>query len=213
LAAGMEGGGIELWDVAARKRLMILDHSALADALAYSPDGKMLAIGSPSSRSVSVKVWDVTSQSPQKVFEAPPGGCAVFSADGKLLAACKGRDVKVWRMPSGEPDASFESPDSSVSSIAFAADGNTLVLGCHDRTVKLWAFATGATRTVGVHLGPVHAVAFFPQGDLLASASGDGTVKLWHASPPQDSVGFARKSAIRSLAFTPDSKLLVVGSD
>ena len=116
-------------------------------------------------------------------------------------------------MPSGEPKATFESPDSSVNSVAFSADGNTLVLGCHDRTVKLWEFATGATRTVGVHLGPVNAVAFFPQGDLLASASGDGTVKLWHASPPQDSVGFARKSAIRSLAFTPDSKLLVVGSD
>ena len=123
------------------------------------------------------------------------------------------RGVKVWSVPSGELKATFESPDSAVDSVAFSADGNTLVLGCHDRTVKLWEFATGATRTVGVHLGAVNAVAFFPQSDLLASGSNDGTVKLWHASPPQDAVSFAQKSAIRSLAFTPDSKLLVVGSD
>src|SRR5262249_37249184 len=107
----------------------------------------------------------------------------------------------------------FDSSNSSVESVAFLADGKALVLGCHDRTVKLWDFATGARRTVGVHLGSVDAVAVVPRSDLLASGSNDGTVKLWHATPPQDEVSFAHDSAIRSLAFTPDSKLLVVGSD
>ena len=107
----------------------------------------------------------------------------------------------------------FDSPSSSVKSLAFSADGNTLVLGCHDRTVKLWEYATGATRTVGVHLGQVHDVAFLPQGHLVASASDDGTVKLWHTAPLTDVPSFAHDSAIRCLAFTPDSKHLVVGSD
>src|SRR5262249_40130612 len=121
-----------------------------------------------------------------------------------------GSGVNVWSVPSGELKATVESP--GTNSVAFSADGNTLALGCHDRTVKLWDCAGGATRTVGVHLGAVKAVVFLPQSHLLASASDDNTVKLWHAGPPQDVVSFVQKSAIQSLAFTPDSKLLVVGS-
>src|SRR5581483_7467849 len=102
---------------------------------------------------------------------------------------------------------------SGVESVAFSADGKTLVLGCHDRTVKLWDYSTRATRTVGIHLAAVNAVAFVPQSDLLASGSNDGTVKIWRAGPPQDEITFVHDSAIRSLTFTPDSKLLVVGSD
>jgi WD40 repeat protein/Tfp pilus assembly protein PilF len=113
----------------------------------------------------------------------------------------------------GELKATFESAGSHIGSVAFSADGNTLVLGCHDRTVKLWEFASGATRTVGVHLGAVRVVSFFSRGELLASGSDDGTVKVWHANLPQDSASLALASAIRALAFTPDSKHLFVGSD
>ena len=51
--------------------------------------------------------------------------------------------------------------------------------GCRDRTVKLWEFAGGEARTVGVHLAAVRAVAFLPQSDLLASGSADRTVRVW----------------------------------
>ena len=224
LAVGTEAGSLELWDVEPRRRRLTLPaHSAPTIALAYSPDGKMLATGAGWSTSRGpggVKVWDVTSEPPRIVFQAPDSLYAAFSPDSKLLATCHygsakegNPGTKVWSVPSGELKATFESPGSNVNSVAFSADGNTLVLGCLDRTVKLWEFASGATRTVGVHVGAVKAVAYFPQSDLLASGSDDGTVKVWRASPPQDAVSFAHDSAIRSLAFTPDSKLLVVGSD
>jgi WD40 repeat protein/serine/threonine protein kinase/Flp pilus assembly protein TadD len=219
LAAGTEDGALELWDVGARKQRLTLEaHGAPAIALAYSPDGKMLATGAgwnTSRGKGGVKVWDVTSDPPRIVFQAPDGTFAdysAFSPDSKFLATCH-FGVKVWNVPSGELKATFASPGSNIESVAFSADGKTLVLGCHDRTVKLWEFATGAARTVGVHLGPVDAVAVVPRSDLLASGSNDSTVKLWHAGPPQDAASFAARSAIRSLAFTPDSKLLVVGSD
>jgi WD40 repeat protein len=116
-------------------------------------------------------------------------------------------------VPSGELKATLKQPGSQVGAVAFSADGKALVLGGGDRTVKLWELATGATRTVGAHLGPVNAVAFFPNSQLLASASSDGTVKVWDAGPGRDAPSFAHKSAIRSLAFAPDSKSLLVGSD
>jgi WD40 repeat protein/serine/threonine protein kinase/Flp pilus assembly protein TadD len=216
LAVGTEDCALELWDVRARKRrLTLAAHGAPTVALAYSPDGKMVATGAgwDTSRGPGgVKVWDVTLEAPGIVFQAPHGVFVTFSPDSKLLATCW-HGVKVWSVPSGVLKATSEPPGSPLESVAFSPDGHTLALGCSDRTVKLWDFASGTIRTIGVHLGAVNAAAFFPQGDLLASGSYDGTLKLWHTSPAQDAASFVHKSAIRSLTFTPDSKLLLVGSD
>src|SRR5262249_38449528 len=144
------------------------------------------------------------------IFQREVTNCAAFSPDSKLLATCH-THAKVWSVPSGELKVTLAS--SGVESVAFSADGKTLALGCHDRTVKVWDYSTGATRTVGVHLGAVNPVAFVPQSDLLASGSDDGTVKIWRAGVPQDEITFTHESTIRSLAFTPDSQSLVVGSD
>jgi WD40 repeat protein/serine/threonine protein kinase/tetratricopeptide (TPR) repeat protein len=217
LAVGTESGALEFWDVSARKRRFKLPAlSAPTLALAYSPDGKLLATGQgwkQPDMPGGVKVLDVTSEPPRLLFQGELVISAAFSPDSKLLATCKGAAVKIWSVPAVELKATFASLTSGVESVVFSADGKSIIFGCHDRTVRLWEFASGATRIVGVHLGGVQAVAIVPKSDLLASASEDGTVKLWKAGLSQDEATFAHDSAIRSLAFTPDNKLLIVGSD
>src|SRR5262249_11503188 len=136
-----------------------------------------------------------------------------FSPDSKLLATCSAGGVRIWNVPSGELKATFDSLNSSVESAAFLADGKALILGGRDRTIKLWEIGSGATSTVGVHLGTIFPLTFCPKAGLLASGSDDGTVKLWQLGPVRDDAKFAHDSPIRSLAFTPDSRFLVVGSD
>src|SRR5262245_47108300 len=79
--------------------------------------------------------------------------------------------------------ATFKGHTDSVTSVAFTADGKSIVSGSWDKTIKLWEVTTGKDRlTFKGHSDYVTAVALSEDGRLLASGSYDRTVKLWDAS-------------------------------
>ena len=70
-----------------------------------------------------------------------------------------------------------------VSSVSFSPDGNRIVSGSFDRTVKVWDAQTGQeTRTLKGHSGVVSSVSFSPDGKRIVSGSGDQTLKVWDIS-------------------------------
>ena len=72
----------------------------------------------------------------------------------------------------------LEGHSSSVMSVAFSPDGQTIVSGSEDKTVKVWEAATGSLqRTLEGHLSYVTSVAFSPDGQTIVSESVDKTVK------------------------------------
>ena len=69
-----------------------------------------------------------------------------------------------------------------VHSVAISPDGQTLVSGSRDSTIKVWNLLTGQeVRTLTGHLDEVHSVAISPDGQTLVSGSKDGTIKVWTA--------------------------------
>ena len=67
-----------------------------------------------------------------------------------------------------------------VYSIAFAPDGQTIVTGSRDGTVKLWSIASGRElRTLDDDHTPVRSLALSADGALLAVGKTDGDITLW----------------------------------
>jgi WD40 repeat protein/serine/threonine protein kinase len=99
-----------------------------------------------------------------------------------------------------------------VKSLNFSPDGQRLVSGSYDETVRIWDSATGQELFSLKHAG-VTSVAFSPDGQRLASGSSDGTVKLWDSATGQELFSLkGHAEGVWSVAFSPDGQRLASGS-
>jgi len=68
----------------------------------------------------------------------------------------------------------------NITSVAFSSDGNQIVSGSFDQSVRLWDAKTGKQlRELQGHTDPVTSVAFLPDGNQIVSGSSDQSVRIW----------------------------------
>src|SRR5207253_411209 len=93
---------------------------------------------------------------------------------------------------------------------AFSPDGNRIVSGSQDGTVKVWDAQTGQeTLTLKGHTGGVTSVAVSADGRRIASGSGGGVGEGGDADRGQEQLPLKRIFS-RHVAFSPDGKRIVV---
>ncbi len=221
---------------------------ACFDALAFSPDGKVLAAGLSGLAGGTLLV-DATTRSPigsvlrwtgQSVPEGPDDVDAVaFSPDGTLLAVggcqhdtarvispdlCDKGGVQLWDMANtrlvGTP---LVGHTDAVVSLAFSPDGVHLATAASDNTAIVWNVVqqkqeytlTVHPLTTSQHSFPSEQIAYSPDGRILAStSSADTNISLWNMTtdqplasslPPPSSPGALH---VASAAFSPDGSIL-----
>jgi WD40 repeat protein len=87
--------------------------------------------------------------------------------------------VILWDVAAREQVRSISAHGLYVNAVAFSPDGQSLLTGSLDRTVRRWAVATGAPiRKHGPFPSPVAAVAVPRSGYPIAAACFDGNVHL-----------------------------------
>ena len=67
----------------------------------------------------------------------------------------------------------------AVFSVAFSPDGQKLVSGPMDNSIRLWRVLDGALLSTLSYADAIVSVAFSPDGQTLASGSTNGSVQLW----------------------------------
>jgi RNA polymerase sigma factor (sigma-70 family) len=128
-------------------------------------------------------------------------------------------DVVLWRfidneVPAPESFAHLQGHTARVLAATFSDDGNSLITGSQDATVRVWDIGSGSEQTTlaGHRLG-IKAVALSKDGRLLASGGLDGAVKLWDlptGNPRRALAG--HRTPVHALAFSPDASLVASAS-
>ncbi|CAE6422057.1 unnamed protein product [Rhizoctonia solani] len=104
----------------------------------------------------------------------------------------------------------------TVYSVAFSPDGESIVSGSRDKTIRTWNVSQShlTNNPIEGHREWIWAVSYSPFGGVIASGSGDRTIRLWDVNTGQQ-LGEPMKSDYpsRSVAFSPDAKLLASAAD
>lgn len=193
------GVDVKLWDVHTRQEIATLEHGRWVFALAFSPDGQLLATGAETGQ---VNVWDV--QRRQIIVQLKGDSQSVytikFSPDGKILAGA-GYDgnVELWKVENWTPLGTL-TIGGTVLTISFSPDSKILASTGYE-SVNLWQIDSGEKiATLTEHIGWVNAVAFSPDRSTLISGGDDATLRIWDVTPYRSAL---EEDMVRIIYFLP----------
>ncbi|KAL4815360.1 WD40-repeat-containing domain protein [Aspergillus spinulosporus] len=183
IVTAADDGKIKVWDVKSGFCIVTFtEHTSGVTACQFSKKGNVLFT---SSLDGSVRAWDLIRYRNFRTFTAPSRlSFSSLAVDPSGEVICAGSpdsfDIHVWSVQTGQLLDQLSGHEGPVSALAFAADGNHLVSGSWDRTVRVWSIFGRTQTSEPLQLtSDVLSVAFRPDGKQIAASSLDGQVTFW----------------------------------
>ncbi|MDX6740966.1 WD40 repeat domain-containing protein [Actinocorallia sp. A-T 12471] len=217
LASGGVDGTIRLWDVRAGTSRVLDGFSLAVTSLAFSPDGRLLAVGGSDGvvRLLRTASWEPDGE--PLTGDADAVHALAFTPDARTLVTCAADAIRRWdtatRTETAPPITA--APDDSFISLALSPDGRSLAAGSFSGSIALHDLTTDAPAAVlpGHRPTPVYALAF--SGARLASGGYDDTLRLWNprTRAPLGPAATGHTDSVTSLTVSPDGRTLVTASE
>jgi WD40 repeat protein len=214
---------LRVWDVATGSQHHVLyEIISCVRFVDFSPDSRSVVFIDGTHY---VRVWDTGTRTQQiRTIWSDYAHIAYAVTSSPTLQVMVGNQknlkpvAQVWEITveaeDGEQYGAPAGHTNEVCSVACSPDGQYIVSGSLDHTIRVWDTTTGAQRYVmSGHSAAVFRVAFSSNGEWIVSASYDHTVRVWDAATGahhHTMEGHADK--VNDAAFSPDGQFIVSGS-
>jgi WD40 repeat protein len=219
---GAANGDVVVWNSWSRGEMHAWRvHEHGVNALAVSPNGRWLAIGSMAEFSTSLHVWSLGSilgKGPAEYFthDDHAGGVSslCFSPDNRFLAAGGFQFTSytgpiLYSLETKQRISSFYF--DMTRSLQYSPDGKFLATGDDFGTVSVWDIARREkTFSAKAHGRPIGTVQYSPDGRSVASCSWDGGVKVSDIAEGRELADFSYPGIIHACRFSPDGSELCI---
>lgn len=187
-------------------------HTGAIHAVAFSPNGALIASGSADK---TVKLWEVETGTLIATLSGHTlsvNALAISPNGAWMASASADATIRIWNLLTFELMATLSGHTGTVRAIAISADNQRVATGGEDKSIRIWNCCSWQCVSVlSGHPWSVSGLAFTPAE--LISSSWDQTLKVWQTDTGKEIdklVGHT--DSITSLAVSSDQTFLVTGS-
>lgn len=228
VAASTSEGAIYIWRTADQQLAQVIQahqhaikHMSVGQWITAEGERCLVLASASDDKSVGIWVLSTQGQVRRHVRLAHPQQEAVVAVDlhpnGQRVTSVDidGR-VFVWDIGEHQNPQlvhHFATAFTRIRLVAFSRDGQTVVIGHRDGTVRLWQTTTGkVSLQLAGTTGLIFTLALSQDGQMLATGGREGHLSFWRLPTGElHQVIETKAGAIRFLAFSPDGKFLASG--
>jgi WD40 repeat protein len=217
---------MSVWNTHTGAKVMTSTDMSYINAVAWSPDGKRIALSGSDLQGASVHIYDALTGKLLLAYRGQVVSRLAWSPDSRFIASSIDniiggifeRTIRIWNSSTGKNSLLLK---GAANALAWSPDGQTLAYDDGEK-IKVIKAATGdvaAQYTLPVNGAPILTIAWSPNGEYLACAGGSpqfpdpkGFALIYNIATGQTTPYRGHALTITALAWSPTGDRIATSS-